>query len=802
MDKILDFLTKKLVDKAAVEIDKNGIPDKRKGTGYTVLINNKNYPFKLLVTEAAKLAKVKVTSNDFGSNSYNRKGFVKLTNYPIIDLSKKMTFKNLKELVNIINTTLGSFCSDFQYKRKELLNMKSASDRTKLFTHSDDSRDWVINSGGGTEFQYHLFLRDNSIGYGLGFNTQYVPFANKKKPIEYIQPFVDSFLSQPILQQNLFQEGFGYIYGDENKLKNLGNDEYILIGKEFEIILNNQNFELSDASFQEMINDLKNIMFQTYTNVLSNMKTNNILTGEDTFLTDYINLLQYKKQIILQGPPGTGKTRLAKQIASQLCNIPDTKIALNQINLSSANIAERLKNVPSVQSATGRTTYRIKDIKNDRLTVVLESNSTYEIPFKGIIAAYNSKLWEGGQSNGFDPYNAAIAKYLFENKIEIEKSPKTINDFALIQFHPSYTYEDFVRGISVSNNENGDLVYNSENKVFAEYAHKALVNYRNHNKESKEYSKEIQLNEYFSLFIDKLEEDIDAKNGFLNLTNNVGLINIEADAFRYKGKADGWVKNGNRMLFKDIKQAFLDDNIERQDLKKNPNLSGLAKQHASYFIRVLNLFYKFLNDNNLNFKPSTIEKEPLKNFVLIIDEINRANLSSVLGELIYALEYRNEPVDSMYEINGDRKITIPPNLFIIGTMNTADRSVGQIDYAIRRRFAFADVLPKILTYEDLNSDNEENDPELFFAEETFKKVAKLFITNENLEDIVLEKSEHLSDEFQPKDVWVGHSYFIHEKDKFNLKLKYEIKPLLREYAADGILIDASSNSILKVIEEL
>jgi 5-methylcytosine-specific restriction endonuclease McrBC GTP-binding regulatory subunit McrB len=63
---------------------------------------------------------------------------------------------------------------------------------------------------------------------------------------------------------------------------------------------------------------------------------------------------------------------------------------------------------------------------------------------------------------------------------------------------------------------------------------------------------------------------------------------------------------------------------------------------------------------------------------LIIDEINRANLSSVLGELIYALEYRGEVVESMYEYEESREIVLPENLYIIGTMNTADRSVGHL----------------------------------------------------------------------------------------------------------------------------
>ena len=72
--------------------------------------------------------------------------------------------------------------------------------------------------------------------------------------------------------------------------------------------------------------------------------------------------------------------------------------------------------------------------------------------------------------------------------------------------------------------------------------------------------------------------------------------------------------------------------------------------------------------------------------VLIIDEINRANLSAVLGELLYGLEYRGEPVRTLYSVNGNSELTVPKNLYVIGTMNTADRSIGLLDYAVRRRF--------------------------------------------------------------------------------------------------------------------
>lgn len=177
--------------------------------------------------------------------------------------------------------------------------------------------------------------------------------------------------------------------------------------------------------------------------------------------------------------------------------------------------------------------------------------------------------------------------------------------------------------------------------------------------------------------------------------------------------------------------------------------------------------------------------------VLIIDEINRANLPSVLGELIYALEYRDEAVQSMYAIDEERKIVLPKNLFIIGTMNTADRSVGHIDYAIRRRFAFVEALPR---------DLEEELGKGLFRAEAFRKVSKLFVKEIEELSVELEVSGHLSEEFaeRPQDVWIGHSYFIASEEEFPIRLKYEIVPILQEYIKDGIL----KKSAEKIITDL
>ena len=88
-----------------------------------------------------------------------------------------------------------------------------------------------------------------------------------------------------------------------------------------------------------------------------------------------------------------------------------------------------------------------------------------------------------------------------------------------------------------------------------------------------------------------------------------------------------------------------------------------------------------------------VEKAQNEKHVLIIDEINRANLPRVFGELFFALEYRDQPVQLQYHRSGSIPFTLPKNLIILGTMNTADRGIAQIDAALRRRFHFFPLFP-------------------------------------------------------------------------------------------------------------
>lgn len=166
-----------------------------------------------------------------------------------------------------------------------------------------------------------------------------------------------------------------------------------------------------------------------------------------------------------------------------------------------------------------------------------------------------------------------------------------------------------------------------------------------------------------------------------------------------------------------------------------------------------------------------------KKYFLLIDEINRADVATVFGELIYALEYRNEAIETPYEVEKSSKITVPDNLYIIGTMNTADKSVGNIDYAIRRRFIFFDLLP--------NADAIKND----YAQKVFLGVNEFIKTSINTQ-------------YRANDFLIGHTYFLlPEKKKINLenlikyRMKYQVLPILREYYIDGI-IGLSNNDYL------
>lgn len=163
--------------------------------------------------------------------------------------------------------------------------------------------------------------------------------------------------------------------------------------------------------------------------------------------------------------------------------------------------------------------------------------------------------------------------------------------------------------------------------------------------------------------------------------------------------------------------------------------------------------------------------------VLILDEINRGDIANIFGELLYALEYRDEAVATPYTVDGHASITVPASLALIGTMNTADRSIAVIDYALRRRFVFLDLPASPAPIAGHTG----------YATNAAKEAAlRLF---QLTDDALTSTSPGLR---------VGPSYYLIKSDdeaecmqQLAARYVYEVLPLLREYALEGELDEAN-----------
>lgn len=497
----------------------------------------------------------------------------------------------------------------------------------------------------------------------------------------------------------------------------------------------------------------------------------------DSDINEVIDLLKYKHQVILQGPPGTGKTRLAKLVAKQLTQIErkgtpqdiiDSLVKSFDTQSNEAKLS-RTKNDKLLSrfyesfpqdklSSLSLSEYAIGHGDKDSLCwwleVGLESLGKFSPGFANNYPIYwsksNNKYMLNNKVAG--AADAESAMELVSNELskliqrtDLDNSIKFFGPcFTLKLLHSYFPDEYFpINSVDALNN-----------------ALKLLGCY---NKQMGTIEKNVKLKD---IYLDKRQFNTD-----LTLIEFASII---WDNFNLKD-GEELSENDEVMTHGEFKIIQFHPAYTYEDFVRGI----VASSHEGV------ISYKVENKILAEFAKEALEN-PNSKYVLIIDEINRANLPSVLGELIYALEYRGEYVQSMYEYENTRDIKLPKNLYVIGTMNTADRSVGHIDYAIRRRFAFYDVLPNLSVVKNKKAIN------------LFEEVAQLF----------KEDSYYLSSDFDANDVQIGHSYFIASDEKMTddefeaelkQKLKYEIKPILYEYIKDGILLD-SAREVVKNID--
>lgn len=215
--------------------------------------------------------------------------------------------------------------------------------------------------------------------------------------------------------------------------------------------------------------------------------------------------------------------------------------------------------------------------------------------------------------------------------------------------------------------------------------------------------------------------------------------------------------------------------------EKNESRIEFIQFHQNYSYEDFIMGYKPKEDGGFELKRGVFynfckkaQSDPNKDYFFIIDEINRGNMSKIFGELLMLIEngYRGE----MHEIRlayNDEHFFVPENLYIIGMMNTADRSLAMIDYALRRRFSFFDIVPRFDT-EGFNKYKENLNSETF---------------NQVIDAIKALNAEIAEDDSLGQGFCIGHSYFCNQDsfDKMWLEnvIKYDIEPMLREYWFDN-----------------
>lgn len=473
-------------------------------------------------------------------------------------------------------------------------------------------------------------------------------------------------------------------------------------------------------------------------------ETNNSSKG--TWYDDVVRTWERRKNIVLYGAPGTGKTYDVPELAVRLCDP-----AFMAAEPSREEIVSRYNQLKTEKRIAFTTFHQSLDYEDwiEGLRPVVNENSqvTYEIE-SGIF----KKLCEEAERPVVKDKQVGISDNAVVWKVSLAGTgDNDVRRECMENNHIRIGWDDYGPVIS---DETDWSVYNGEGKqILDAYINKMKIG-------------DIVMSCYSSQTID--------------------AIGVVAGEYEFEDKFPNY-KRVRRVnwLVKNI-----NENIVEMNDGKTMTLGTVYRLNSITLDNVKSILEKYDTSSKM--------EENDKAYVMVIDELNRGNVSKVFGELITLLEADKRKgrinAESVVLPYSKKGFHIPNNVYLIATMNTADRSLGSLDYAIRRRFAFIAEKPFGLDVEG-------------FDEDLFEKVSSLFV--KNFDDykesgwdqrMKLEPADTLSDEYKPEDVWIGHSYFLmqDEEDNASNRLLYEIIPLLEEYVRDGVLTAEAQD----VIDEL
>ncbi len=323
--------------------------------------------------------------------------------------------------------------------------------------------------------------------------------------------------------------------------------------------------------------------------------------------------------------------------------------------------------------------------------------------------------------------------------------------------HPSYSYEDFVQSLKPKT-DHGTLLFELKDGIFKRVADLATRTFQDegevvqNNIENKDL---IRICFFLSKFNTKSEKQ----------ANNYFGFESNSETFSFLGKK--YNINPNSVKNHRDKIDFLASS-DRQGWRPHNSLGKLDNTelwpYQEIFEELKNKTFDEMKEIVKSIeKKANLKKKEFKeniNYVIILDEINRANISKVFGELVTLIE-EDKRIGAENELTvslpSGELFGVPPNLYIIGTMNTADKSIALVDIALRRRFQFVPVYP---------------DPNLIdrFGYGSDKNLKKTFLIKLN-EALLKDKGV---------DFQIGHAYFLKDSPLADI-INQNILPLLTEY---------------------
>ena len=520
-------------------------------------------------------------------------------------------------------------------------------------------------------------------------------------------------------------------------------------GKEIQLIMLNEikgfkNKPLNLA-VQTLFWCMKDYMKEELKNKMTT-DTNNSSKG--TWYDDVVRTWERRKNVVLYGAPGTGKTYDVPELAVRLCD--PAFMAAEPSREEIVSRYNQLKMEKRIAFTTFHQSLDYEDWIEGLRPVVNENNQvTYEIE-SGIF----KKLCEEAERPVVKDKQVGIADNAVVWKVSLAGTgDNNVRRECMENNHIRIGWDGYGPVIS---DETDWSVYNGEGKqILDAYINKMKIG-------------DIVMSCYSSQTID--------------------AIGVVAGEYEFEDKFPNY-KRVRRVnwLVKNI-----NENIVEMNDGKTMTLGTVYRLNSITLDNVKSILEKYDTSSKM--------EENDKAYVMVIDELNRGNVSKVFGELITLLEADKRKgrinAESVVLPYSKKGFHIPNNVYLIATMNTADRSLGSLDYAIRRRFAFIAEKPFGLEVEG-------------FDEDLFEKVSRLFVKNFDEykesgwdQTMKLEPADTLSDEYKPEDVWIGHSYFLMQdeegEDNTSNRLLYEIIPLLEEYVRDGVLTAETQD----VIDEL